>query len=266
MEPDVDPPDQRMRHVSERAGGPEGTVSATGTDRPVRRAARPAAARWARWAGVLLWVGQQGRQFAQVRAAREVLARGDLGAPLLYAERRSTDYPRDGRRPAWFFDPDLAGGGIAMMVGVHTVDRAAYLLGAGPSAVAGTVATPDGWRVESDAAATLYFDAGPPAHVALHADERFYHESTVICERGRLSVDPCGTTVVDAAGRVRRLVEVDAAGAYRDSFVRQYEALLRTLHDGVPPEVTPDEGRTAVATVLALYASSAAGGARMTVR
>ena len=30
--------------------------------------------------------------------------------------------------------------------------------------------------------------------------------------------------------------------------------------------VTPDEGRTAVATVLALYASSAAGGARMTVR
>jgi predicted dehydrogenase len=214
-------------------------------------------------AGVLLWVGQQQRQFAQVRAAREALA--GLGEPLLYAERRSADYPRDGSRPAWFFDPDAAGGGIAMMAGVHSVDRACWLLGAGPVAVAGTVARPDGWRVESDAACLLYLDGGPPVHLALHADEHFYHETTVVCANGRLTIDPAGATVVPAGGPPRRLLDVDPDGAYGDSFARQYGALLDTLRDGVPPAVTPAEGRAAVATVCALYASAAAGGAPVAV-
>ena len=90
-------------------------------------------------------------------------------------------------------------------------------------------------------------------------------ETTVVCARGRRHVDPSGATVVDADGRDRRVIEVDPAGAYQDSFVRQYEALRRTLRDGVPPEVTPAEGRTAVATMCALYASAAAGGTRMEV-
>src|SRR5690349_10545304 len=74
--------------------------------------------------GDRLYVGQQGRFFAQVRAAREELA--GLGAPLLYVERRSTDYARPDR-PAWFADARMAGGGIAMLVGVHSIDRAYWL-------------------------------------------------------------------------------------------------------------------------------------------
>jgi hypothetical protein len=76
-------------------------------------------------AGDRLSVGHQGRFFAQVSAARAELA--GLGAPLLYLERRSTDYARPDR-PAWFADPRLAGGGIAMLVGVHSIDRACWLL------------------------------------------------------------------------------------------------------------------------------------------
>src|SRR3954470_15915444 len=43
-------------------------------------------------AGDRLYVGQQGRFFTQVRAAREELV--GLGAPLLYLEHRSADYAR----------------------------------------------------------------------------------------------------------------------------------------------------------------------------
>ncbi|MDT5038629.1 MAG: hypothetical protein QOE03_3814 [Micromonosporaceae bacterium] len=199
-------------------------------------------------AGDRLYVGQQGRFFTQVSAAREELA--GLGAPLLYLERRSMDYARPDR-PAWFADARLAGGGIAMLVGVHSIDRACWLLGAPLWAVAGSVAVPAGSAVETDAAATLYFAGGPCAHLTLVDSPEFFHETTIVCERGRLTIDPSGLTV---AGR--RVLRVDGDREYTASFRRQYEALLRG-----EPVATPDEGRQAVAAVCALYRSAASGGA-----
>jgi predicted dehydrogenase len=216
-------------------------------------------------AGVLLWVGQQQRQFQQVRAARELLRDGAIGTPLLYSERRSNDYSRDGTRPAWFTDFALAGGGIAMLVGVHTIDRASWLLDARPVAVAGTTATPEGWQIETDAAGTIWFDTGCPAHFAWHSGRDFYHETVIVGERGQLRLDPSGLTVVDANGGTERPVEFDADREYTLSFARQYRALARTLRDGAPPEITPAEGRAAVATVHALYASAREGGDRTSI-
>ncbi|WP_433606041.1 Gfo/Idh/MocA family protein [Dactylosporangium sp. CA-139114] len=197
--------------------------------------------------GDRLVVGQQGRFFAQVRAAREELA--GLGRPLLYLERRSTDYARPDR-PAWFTDPVRAGGGIAMLVGVHSIDRAAWLLGARPVAVAGSVAAPGGSPVETSAAATLFLDTGVRAHLTLVDSPVFFHETTIVCERGTLTVDPAGVSVGG-----RRVLEVDGDREYTLSFRRQYEAVLRG-----EPTATPQEGRRAVATVEAWYRSAASGG------
>jgi len=219
----------------------------------------------ARAAGVVLWVGQQQRQFGQVRAAREILRDGRLGLPLLYSERRSNDYSRNGSRPAWFLDPDLAGGGVAMLVGVHTIDRASWLLDAMPVAVSASTAMPAGWRIETDAAGTIWFDSGPSAYFAWHSSSDFYHETVVVCERGQLRVDASGLTVVSADGVTSCPVKVDPDVEYTLSFARQYRALARTLRDGAAPEVTPDEGRRAVATVHALYRSAGQGGARVVV-
>jgi predicted dehydrogenase len=206
-----------------------------------------------------LYVGHQQRHFTAVRAARAVLAEGRLGRPLLYLERRSSDYT-PGTRPAWFFDPTLAGGGIAMLVGVHTIDRASWLLDAVPVAVSGTVATPEGWQVETAAAGTLQFAAGPPAHFCLlHTGSEFFHETTIVCERGRVVLDPTGVTVVDQAGAAVRIVEADADQEYTLSFARQYEAVARSIQDGGPPPVPLAEARRAVAVVRALYESSATG-------
>ncbi|HWH01530.1 MAG TPA: Gfo/Idh/MocA family oxidoreductase [Pilimelia sp.] len=216
----------------------------------------------ARRAGVLLWVGHQQRQFSQVRAARDLLHGGELGAPLLYAERRSHDYGW-AEAPAWFTDAGLAGGGIAMLVGPHTVDRASWLLGGPPVAVAGSTATPPGWRVETDAAGTLWCADAPPAHFALLNDREFYHETTVVCERGRLRITSSGLTVTGPDGGRRWVLEVDPDREYTLSFARQYEALARTLRDGAPPAVTPEEGRAVVAAVCGLYASAGTGGGRV---
>jgi predicted dehydrogenase len=201
-------------------------------------------------AGDRLHVGQQGRFFAQVSAAREELSR--LGAPLLYLERRSTDYARPDR-PAWFTDARLAGGGIAMLVGVHSIDRACWLLGVPLEAVSGSVAVPAGWSVETDAVATLWFAGGLPAHLTLVDSPHFFHETTIVCERGRLVITGSGLTV-----NGRLVLEVDGDREYTASFRRQYEALLRGQ-----PGTTLEEGRQAVAVVRALYRSAASGGVPM---
>lgn len=198
-------------------------------------------------AGDRLYVGQQGRFFAQVSAAREELAR--LGDPLLYLERRSTDYARPDR-PAWFSEPDLAGGGIAMLVGVHSIDRACWLLGSPLDAVAGSVAVPAGWSVETAAAATLYFASGVRAQLTLVDSPAFFHETTIVCERGTLTIAPDGLGVDG-----RRVLTVDADREYTASFRRQYEAILRG-----EPTATVEDGRRAVAAVRALYRSAAGGG------
>ncbi|GAA3456265.1 Gfo/Idh/MocA family protein [Dactylosporangium matsuzakiense] len=198
-------------------------------------------------AGDRLHVGQQGRFFAQVRAARDELPA--LGAPLLYVERRSTDYRRPDR-PAWFTDRGRAGGGIAMLVGVHSIDRAAWLLGAAIDAVAGTVAVPAGWTVETAAAATLHLAGGLQAHLTLLDTPEFFHETTIVCERGTLSIGP-GSLSVDG----RRVLSVDGDAEYTASFRRQYQAILRG-----EPTATLAEARQAVAAVEALYRSAATGG------
>jgi len=213
-------------------------------------------------AGRLLYIGQQQRQLTTVRRAREVLAEGSLGRPLLYLERRSSDYT-PGARPAWILDRELAGGGIAMMVGIHTVDRASWLLDELPVAVSGSVATPAGWQVETAAAGQLFFAGAPPAYFSLlHTDPDFFHETTVICERGRVAIDPAGVTVADGRG-LRRIVTVDQDREYTLSFARQYQAVSYCLREGASPAVSLTEARTAVAAIHALYESSAAGGARI---
>jgi predicted dehydrogenase len=199
-------------------------------------------------AGGALHVGQQGRFFAQVEAARAELPR--LGEPLLYRERRSTDYARPDR-PAWFTDAAVAGGGIAMLVGVHSIDRACWLLGSSPLAVAGSVTIPAGWSVETAATATLYFAGGIRADLTLVDTPTFVHETTIVCERGTLTIEPDGLSV-----NSRRVLTVDPGREYTASFRRQYEALL-----GGDPMATLQEGRCAIAAVHALYRSAATGGA-----
>jgi hypothetical protein len=108
-----------------------------------------------------------------------------------------------------------------------------------------SIAVPAGWAVETDAAATLYFADGPRAHLTLLDSPHFVHETTIVCERGRLSIAASGLTV---AGR--QVLQVDEDREYTASFRRQYEALLRGQ-----PAATLDEGRQAVAAVCALYRS-----------
>ena len=185
-------------------------------------------------AGESLYVGQQGRFFAQVSAAREELA--GLGAPLLYRERRSTTTPA-GRR--------LRRRAFGRRRHRHARRRAQHRragrpLGAPLRAVSGRIRRRRvrrlGCRDRRGGNAVLR-GSGRALTSRWSTPLSSSDETTTACERGPLTIDTSGLTV---AGR--RVLQVVADSEYTALFRRQYEALLRG-----EPGATLDEGRQAVA-------------------
>ena len=107
-----------------------------------------------------------------VRGVREIKERIEAGAigdvyamDLAFHNAYGPDKP-------WYYDPELAGGGCAIDLGIHLVDMALWLTGANATAVSsrlyaqGKPIRPEDHRLEDYAAARLDFDSGATANLA----------------------------------------------------------------------------------------------------
>jgi 1,5-anhydro-D-fructose reductase (1,5-anhydro-D-mannitol-forming) len=94
----------------------------------------------ARQADRVLGIAYYRRMYGKVERARQLIAAGAIGTPVL-AEATSHDwfYPADGRR-AWLIDPKLAGGGPLFDVASHRIDLMNYFFGT-PERVCGCWST-----------------------------------------------------------------------------------------------------------------------------
>jgi predicted dehydrogenase len=167
-------------------------------------------------------------------------------------------------RGTWQFD-----GGAVMNQAVHTVDLLVWFMGT-PVEVFAQSARLAHERIETEdvAVATLRFPSG--ALAVLHATTAGYPGLEV-----RIQVQGTRGSAVVHADQLEHLVTdepfddgvpaEDRFGAAKpdDYFVighlRQYEDIVTSIVDGRPPRVGIDDGITALATVLAVYASAALG-------
>lgn len=62
------------------------------------------------------------------RAARAIIESGELGELVMIDDHSTGEYFTP-ERPAWFMTKKLAGGGVSINFGVHTLDRFCYLTG-----------------------------------------------------------------------------------------------------------------------------------------
>ena len=76
--------------------------------------------------GVLLQVGHVQRYIPQNRAARALIESGKLGALAMISDLRTNNYFQPGR-PRWFLEKAMAGGGISINYGAHSLDKICYL-------------------------------------------------------------------------------------------------------------------------------------------
>jgi predicted dehydrogenase len=208
-------------------------------------------------AGVPLVIGHVLHFDEGAKAAEEVLRTGRLGRVVAITYRRSSHYGR-GSRPDWFFDPRMAGGGIAMNVGTHGLDRIQWLGGGRIAEVSASVWNRGGLPVETDAIATMRLDNGVVASVVLTSAEVPYTDETIVlCEGGSLRITAGDGAWVSDGGAEERIAE--ASDDPVPAFAAQLDHFVHTVRGGSTPSVDGDYGRSVVAAVLAIYESSTTG-------
>ncbi|RFU83692.1 gfo/Idh/MocA family oxidoreductase [Streptomyces triticagri] len=215
-------------------------------------------------AGTLLAVAHVVHFDPVAEEARRIVASGEFGRPVLVTHRRSAHYD-PGSRPSWFFDHELAGGGIVLNVGTHGLDRIQWFTGTAIRHVTGVVHGRTGLDVETDALALLQLADGTSASVSLISrGAPYFDETEVVLDRATLRVSGTEGLFLLRDGGSERLRGADPE--------RQQHA-LRTQLDGFVAAarggpgagryVDARYGRSVVAAALAVYESAAADGSRV---
>jgi 1,5-anhydro-D-fructose reductase (1,5-anhydro-D-mannitol-forming) len=218
-------------------------------------------------AGVRLAVGFHLRCNPIHAAAREAIARGELGE-LHFAEvqyMHATGGPAAVPSAAWRTDPEFNGGGAFMGNGVHAIDLLRFLTG---QEVTRVWAVQDGrsrLRCERLAVCTAQLSAGLLATVSAGTSPFPVNQVAIQGSRGTLrckgSIGYYGRgtlEIVDATGtRTLRRPESDV-------YLRQCDAFARSVADGAHPDAGilagGADGLRCAEVVDAAYASLECGG------
>lgn len=209
-------------------------------------------------AGVQLAVGHVLHFLPSVREAERILRSGRLGAPVMITERRTADYA-PGSRPDWFFDPEVAGGGIVMNVGTHSIDKAQWLAAAPATGVTAQVWRKPGVAVEADSVGLLTLANGVRVALSVTGTGLPFHDETeVVCEKGALRLSRSDGLWMFAGTDATQVVppdEDDIAAAFRD----QLADFVDSCRTGRGPAVDGGYGTSVVAAALAMYESARLG-------
>ncbi|MDG0794140.1 Gfo/Idh/MocA family oxidoreductase [Cohnella ginsengisoli] len=92
----------------------------------------------ARRSGSALLVGHTQHYIPENRAAKRIIEEGSLGRLVMVNDVRNVYYFREDR-PSWFFKQSLAGGGILMNLGSHSIDKITWLAGSEVDKVSASV-------------------------------------------------------------------------------------------------------------------------------
>lgn len=208
--------------------------------------------------GVRLGVGHVIHFLAGAVEARRILLSGELGVPLTITERRTAHYA-PGSRPAWFFDRSLAGGGIVMNVGIHSIDKAQWLGAAPATRVLGHVAQKPGLSVETEALALLQLQNGVRVSMSLAGTGLpFQDETEIVCEQGALRLSRRdGLLIYSESEEIPMLPAAESDIGH--AFGEQLADFVQACRDDREPAVSGEYGQSVVATAIAIYQSSAVG-------
>lgn len=206
----------------------------------------------------LLTVGHVSRFEADHRAARDVVAAGQLGRVRSVTHSLTATMPTWSEQ-GWLGDPAVSGGPL-LDLGVHSFDYARWLVGSEPVRVhAMTADTPTG--PDTYALATVRFADGSIARVEsswAHPESYgFVARIEVVGTEGRLSWDYPGIRV----GALHRLGEpatfLEPIG--ERGFPAELQAFVDAIRSGGPSPVPAEEGYRSLRTGLAALDSAQTG-------
>jgi UDP-N-acetyl-2-amino-2-deoxyglucuronate dehydrogenase len=208
----------------------------------------------AREAGVRLGVAFQRRTEPAYASLRSALQAGELGRAVLAIValpyvRAQAYYDAAPWRGTWEQD----GGGVLMNQGIHLVDLLVWLLGDVLEVEARAATVDHRIEVEDVLAATLCFAGGALGTIAATtcAAPGFPHRLEVYGTRGGMQVEGDGVAT-DRAG-------ASPTGIGATAHARLVADFVAAVREGREPLVSGEEGRRALAVVLAIYESARTG-------
>ncbi|UPW00178.1 Gfo/Idh/MocA family oxidoreductase [Halorussus gelatinilyticus] len=213
-------------------------------------------------AGVTLMVGYRPQVEPAMRRLRDLIRDGVLGDPVAF-HGWFTGHILDGAGPdQWRLDPDLAGGGALMDVGVYPLNAVRFLLDADPVAAQATTSAPDAEfeGVDEHVAFQLEFPEGATASCTAsyraQADDRL----RIVGTEGQAALNPA----FDSEIRPELTLEVgDERVAYTGPYVNEVAEEFDYFAHCILTDARPDpDGRDSVAdmeAVEAIYESAETG-------
>lgn len=212
--------------------------------------------------GVMAMAGFTHRFLATSLKLKSLIAAGRLGRIDLAVDRLVANSLGD-HAPAWYRDRALAGGGIAMIGMIHSIDRLRWLLGGEITRVFALTRPPvSAGDVENTALALLEFSNGAQAsliahrspvagHQRAHRYELFGEKLVAHCSVGSFALQEL--ELVGSGGERRKTVTDDRP------FITEIQEFTSALLAGRP--ATPDllDAEIALGVVLAIYESAQTG-------
>lgn len=211
----------------------------------------------AKQAGRLLMVGHTHRYWPANVRAKELLEEGAIGEIIMVSDDILSDNRVSNGIVPWRLRRHIAGGGVVMDNGVHSLDRLAWWVNSPVETVFGRVSTDlDPIDVENNALTTLTFANGAYAQARLSftapkAAGRCRAE--FIGTKGMLSVETWGDLLLTRHGKGPESIAFDRSKTGLEMEIADF---IESITQGTQPKTTGQVGRAALELVLAVYKSS----------
>ena len=181
-----------------------------------------------------------------VRAIRQFLASGELGDVILIRSGWLTRIDRKPKR-GWRLDPESAGGGVLMDLGVQALDVALWLL-AYPKIERVSASAHPAAGVEDTAVAFLALAGGATLQLEVSwelRDERDRRALRVLGTLGSAGTSPfrVRTEMETGLSDVTPPLDVDESGLYTASYRQEWAEFLRIVRGEKPLEVQAEQVR-----------------------
>lgn len=191
----------------------------------------------AKKSGRHLVIGHVQKYFPAVKKVRDMIESETLGRLTMITEMRCKDYLKN--RASWFLSKRTAGGGIAMNLGAHSLDRILYTTGLSVEEVRAITSNPlTEDDVELNAQLLLKLSGGVSATVNLCGTHvpREEHTTTYYFTNGVLKIENSELFVFENGAFVKK-------GGDRDLFDQQLEELLKLLRGEESKVCSSEYGR-----------------------
>ena len=201
------------------------------------------------------------------RAAKKAVDDGAVGSPYMIRIRFAHTGPWPGwASTEWFYNPELAGGGAVLDMGIHAFDLIPYLLGQPIRQVAafcGTLRKPI--RLEDNMVCCLKLDGPCFGYIECGWTSPAGFSGVEICgDRGCITVDCNAGETTLCAGEIKpdgscNLNRKLLASAPKPHWQSEMAELLRQYRNHLPFTAGMKEGIAALRVALAVYRSSQTG-------